>query len=308
MINEERVKFSRPPVALGSNTAAEKHAQDMLENSYQAHWDRRGFKPYMAYTLEGGSNFVVENVASAGSLDPNDTTFLPRETVREQIASLQYAMVYDDASADWGHREVILNPAYTKVNLGIAYNGRGLTYVQHFETDHVRTLDVALSCYTLQLNLSFLRQLPITQVAVHYDPLPQPMSRAELVAMPHWYEVGPGVGRVAKPPSPGRQYAGLEPTDVVASVWKQSATSLEVEANIRPILPRGEGVYTIVIWAESEIGLEPITNYSLFLERAGAGSVGQIPTSAVSLWEAREGLDAGDAGQMPPPQRMSSLD
>ena len=49
------------------------------------------------------------------------------------LASLQWSMMYDDAHAAWGHRDNILRESHRAVNIGIAFNGRLFTLVQHFE-------------------------------------------------------------------------------------------------------------------------------------------------------------------------------
>ena len=51
----------------------------------------------------------------------------------EAVIELQYLMMYDDAHADWGHRDNILRESHRAVNIGIASNGRRVTFVQHFE-------------------------------------------------------------------------------------------------------------------------------------------------------------------------------
>ncbi|MBI4329204.1 MAG: hypothetical protein HY685_05000, partial [Chloroflexi bacterium] len=60
LINNDRAKFGLPPVALGSNQAAQLHADDMLEHQYLGHWWVDGRKPYMVYTQTGGTSYVAE--------------------------------------------------------------------------------------------------------------------------------------------------------------------------------------------------------------------------------------------------------
>ena len=54
------------PVVLGSNPAAQMHAQDMLEHDYFGHWWINGMKPYMVYSVTGGKSYVAENAATDG--------------------------------------------------------------------------------------------------------------------------------------------------------------------------------------------------------------------------------------------------
>ena len=66
LINKDRAAHGVPPVALGTNPAAQLHAEDMLKHDYQGHWWSDGTKPYMVYTLTGGKSYAAENSASSG--------------------------------------------------------------------------------------------------------------------------------------------------------------------------------------------------------------------------------------------------
>ena len=61
LINADRVANGLLPVSLGSNPAAQKHADEMFTNDYISHWGLDGMKPYMRYTLEGGYSYSSEN-------------------------------------------------------------------------------------------------------------------------------------------------------------------------------------------------------------------------------------------------------
>ena len=49
--NQERTKYGVPPVRLGTNPAAQIHAEESLKGCYSSHWDRWGLKPNHRYTL-----------------------------------------------------------------------------------------------------------------------------------------------------------------------------------------------------------------------------------------------------------------
>ena len=53
LINSERGKRGLTPVELGTNSAAQSHAEDMLGHRYIGHWWLNGKKPYMVYTEVG---------------------------------------------------------------------------------------------------------------------------------------------------------------------------------------------------------------------------------------------------------------
>ena len=61
LTNQEREKNGVPPVRLGTNPAAQLHAEAALENCYGGHWDQWGLKPNHRYTLTGGTGAEGEN-------------------------------------------------------------------------------------------------------------------------------------------------------------------------------------------------------------------------------------------------------
>ena len=63
-------------------------------------------------------------------------------------------MMYDDAHADWGHRDNILGETHRAVNIGIAFNGKRTTFVQHFEGGEVEA-DKAAHSYAYR-NIVFV--------------------------------------------------------------------------------------------------------------------------------------------------------
>ena len=90
-------------------------------------------------------------------------------------------MMYDDAHADWGHRDNILGETHRFVNIGIAWNSRRVVFVQHFEGGAV-TANAPPS-----LDENGVLRLSVTKnetgiriggvVSIYYDPPPMPVSR-----------------------------------------------------------------------------------------------------------------------------------
>ena len=54
-INSERSQFGLQPVTLSNVTSGQQHSDSMLYYGYFSHWDPFGMKPYMRYTLLGGT-------------------------------------------------------------------------------------------------------------------------------------------------------------------------------------------------------------------------------------------------------------
>jgi uncharacterized protein YkwD len=125
-INADRGQHGLGPVAQDpvAERAAQRHAEDMAENVYLAHWDRSGRLPWHRYSDEGGQDFVQENVylemkyrgrepSAPLELDPQ-----PRFTPAE-LDAIEDAYINERPPND-GHRKNILSPYHTHVGIGLA--------------------------------------------------------------------------------------------------------------------------------------------------------------------------------------------
>jgi len=261
LINNDRQAAGLNPVVLSYNAAAQAHAQDMLDNDYQAaHWGTDGYKPYMRYTVAGGLNYEMENSAYSAS----SKTLV----IKSELKSLENTMMTNDAASDWKHKENILFKWHTKVNLGIAYNKNILALVQQFEGDYVEfSQPPALNGNTLSLTGHFLQSgFQLNNISIAYDPLPQPITAEELTnnSRYHSYSLGDRIGIIFPPPPAGRLYSSLPANAIVAARGNFDYNGwFYIEADISQFLSRGPGVYTVVLVAKA--GSEPLnlTNYSL---------------------------------------------
>jgi hypothetical protein len=267
LINADRAKFGLSPVRLGTNPAAQQHADDMLAKYYIGHIDSGGMKPYMRYTLAGGLGAVGENAAYAGTDDPNDQRLYAPIVPRERLAQLQFAMMYDDADSNWGHRDQILEPQHQVVNIGIAFTQTRLALIQHFEENYVTfTQPPSLTNGTLTLGGAIDATLGRLQsVDIYYDPTPQAYTHAQLLAQPHSYSIGtssqPAI-QVIPPAPPGSLYPSLPPYVAIAQSWMGTGNSFQITANIADRITR-PGVYTLLLWARDTN--YPLTTISLFV-------------------------------------------
>ncbi len=272
LINTDRLKHGVGPVVLGTNLAAQLHAEDMLEHDYLGHWWIDGRKPYMVYSVTGGRSYVSENAASSGwtlnrwrekNCDSPRVRCLVT-TPKEALKKHQNSMMYDDAHADWGHRDNILDEGHRAVNIGIAFNNRRVTFIQHFEGGDVEA-DAPPSLGNdgiLSLSLSKKRAgLSIGEiVSIYYDPPTVPMTPAQIDALDSYCigggattRCGDSVIDVLKPPQPGWHYSGLYANEVVADVWEESDNSFQVVASLGNLV-NDPGVYTVVVWKASDTG------------------------------------------------------
>jgi hypothetical protein len=237
MINVDRADHGIAPVVMGTNSAAQDHANDMLAFGYLGHWWVDGKKPYMAYSQAGGTSYVAENAAVAGhkiaGYIDNDCSglFSLCEDLdpEEQLGVLQYAMVYDDADSNWGHRDTMLDDAHTEVSIGIAFSDDFISLVQHFSSNAARAIEgPSYSGNRLSMKVELLD--PSTEVfesiAVWWEPLPIPRApedigalRAYCVGGDFTAECGYPVASIFPPAPVGKYYPDLAPDEVVADEW-----------------------------------------------------------------------------------------
>jgi hypothetical protein len=269
LINQDRQAAGLPTVALDHNAAAQKHAQDMLDNLFLSHWGTDGLKPYMRYTEEGGLNYEAENSAFSGPLQKVSAgSNYARLDPRSEIKSLEYSMLNEDAPSNWGHRDNILNPWHKQVSLGIAYDSYHVAFVEQFEGDYLEWVQPpAISGDVLSLAGRLTDpSLALKNVNICFDPLPQPLSGQQLNTGAHSYSLGQTLNFLVSPPPPGMFYSKLDAAAIQSSTWLYEAGSgrFSLEADISRALASGSGVYTIVIMVEGQGGPKALSNYSIF--------------------------------------------
>ena len=285
LINNDRAIHGLPPVVLGANPASQLHAEDMLVNDYFGHWWADGRKPYMVYTQTGGTSYAAENAATAGWTDAqwvaNSCGWHVNCTVpepKEKITDLQWGMMYDDAHANWGHRDNILGKTHRAVSIGIGFNGRRTTFVQHFEGGAVQADGPPILDQNGKLCLSLSKRetgITVGGISIAYDPPPTPKTPTQIDAL-NSYCTGGGftthcpesaAARILEPPPLGHYYTSLDANAVVASRWIDSPDNFMVTARMGSLLQQ-PGVYTVVVWRDDEREelSEQLVALSLFVE------------------------------------------
>ncbi|MBI2578121.1 MAG: CAP domain-containing protein [Candidatus Aenigmarchaeota archaeon] len=267
LINEDRTQNGLKPVALGNNNAAQQHAEDMIENRFLSHWGSDGSKPYMRYTKAGGKGSIAENAAFSGFFyyEPNAVTIDPKESIETH----EYQMVNDDADSNWGHRDNILDKNHNKVNIGIAYDSTHLAYVQDFEDDYILWSE-PISYSSGILSMEGTSSLgTIQNVALYYDLTPVRLTQSDLLSYFYRgaYSLGDEAGYILAPPPLGSYYdtSSMNYKYVEASRWHVNGGSFAITANIQPLLSKGSGVYTVVLWAKNGNDNVALTTYSIFI-------------------------------------------
>ena len=211
IVNEDRARHGVKPVQLGHLNSAQAHADDMLEVGYYSHWDSSNLKPYSAYTKMGGIGHVGENIAATHMYCPTYSCVSSSFDAREEIQGMQYAMMYDDAHADWGHRDNIIDPDHTHVNFGLAYDDDNLYFVQHFESNVIEWSVVGISGGILVLDGRLAPGYESDGSAyIFEDPASRKISASVLNDQPPYswgyYEFGDVVGAVVEDPGSNRFY------------------------------------------------------------------------------------------------------
>ena len=132
LVNEARAAASVPPVRLGSNQAAQLHAEAALEGCYSSHWDRWGLIPNHRYTLAGGSGHDRENVSGVDYCIMEGDG---HKAITSMEAEVEQA--FDGWMGSPGHRRTILQADSTVLHIGIANDRFNDRMVQQFSSDYV---------------------------------------------------------------------------------------------------------------------------------------------------------------------------
>ena len=286
LINEARAEAGAPAVSLGTNGAAQLHAEQMVAGCFHGHWGLDGMKPYMRYSLLGGYQANAENAfASYFSVAGTDPCAVIASTSLPDLERL-----VREAMEGWidspGHRRNLLNPYHRLVNIGIAW--RGAEYyifraVQHFEGDYVRLSQLpSIIDGTLSLSGRIVNGGALEEgLYVRYDLPPRRHQRAVLNATSSYcggYPIAAvfpntrWTGRsssptCAEPGASGPRGDGslIELPTIGAEQWESNGSEFAIRADLSTILhDRGAGVYTISLSGEIDGARTTLLEYAIF--------------------------------------------
>jgi uncharacterized protein YkwD len=258
LINTNRKTKGLQSVRLSSIRSGQMHAEDMLRNHYFSHWNMNGYKPFMRYTLAGGQGAVAENIAWEGKF--GSTLGLE---VKAAIEGLEYKMMYDDASSNWGHRDNILNPFHNKVSIGIAYDGNNVFFVEDFEDDYVNwcLLRVNGDHVTMEGEIQ-TSQLTVQSVCIFYD-APLPLTTRQLWNPPYQGQYNPGtyVGLVLP-----QNWKAKRAITLTADAWNQDRNIFNIRFSLsQAIAAHGKGIYTLYLQTGKSTA-SSLTTYSIWIK------------------------------------------
>jgi uncharacterized protein YkwD len=273
LINKDRSSYGLNNVTLSDTLSGQQHADSMLEYNYFSHWDIYGMKPYMRYTLLGGSGAMEENIAYTksgvkaciGSVCKSYGNI----NVTNSIESLEYSMMYNDSvCCNNGHRDNILNPYHNQVSLGIAYNSTNVYLVEDFVNNYIQWLNGTPSYSNGAAYLTGV--LPsgytLSSIQIDYDPPVQNMSQQQLNQTSD-YSFGTTVAGVV--PNSLTYYQNI--TTIVADGYYSSNNDFRVSFNMDKVIKQyGAGEYTLTTWVNDTSGNTfSASTYTIFVNQNG---------------------------------------
>ena len=259
-INSDREKHDLPPVLLSDNISAQLHAQSNHEKSEQSHWMYNGEKPYMTYSMMDGLGYARQNVA-AWTFDDPQRCYLQHIRCEEidpvsAMKELHHDMMYDDAHANWGHRDNILDSYHTHVSIGVVSDMYGFHFVQHFEGRHVQyedldgshnPIDFERGGFVVRGEFDTVGKYEPSHIDVFYDPLPS-KDTYDRNSHRNSYGYGDLTAAVLKPLPSGYYYNEQDEYDVVvADKWNVSWDSMDIRFDPIPAMV-DDGAYTVVLY------------------------------------------------------------
>ena len=297
LINNARTASGLKPVTLDDNTTAQSHTEDMRKNCFLSHWGTDGLKPYMRYTLTGGEQYSAENISGIGYC-PTDARRYIAKSIKAELDEAMIGLMNSP-----GHRRNILNPHHRKVGIGISYKRPNLWLAQLFVGDYVEyetkpeIKNGVLSLSGRVKNGTRIdgRKLNVT---ISWDQPPHQLTRGQLhhtrcvsggtpIAALNpfnaysWYEVsGTRCGdpyEVSTGAPTATSYFDPWPKVQITSFtrrvklintqhWQTLNGTFSISADITALLAQhGDGVYTILVWADINSEDAPISEYSVFI-------------------------------------------
>jgi len=297
VINAERTSAGLQPVTLSGVPSGQQHADSMAYYGYFSHWDNQGYKPYMRYTLLGGTGSVEENAALSHCTTsrPNSTREVAAacslQTVEDAINGSEWVMLNNDsACCGNGHRQNILDPLHNRVSLGVAYNSTTVFLVEDFESIYIGNESLQVSAGTVSLQgrmlayqQGWMESKSGAEISVYFDPTPSNIGLSDLKLMTSCdqyselnepvacqyqgaYTPGTPISTVFFPCPPGR-VCSSSGNFTYAQQWQIafSTGDFDIVFSISALESAyGSGVYTFYLWP-AEVAAGPITSLTVFV-------------------------------------------
>ena len=302
LVNDARILAGLNEVALDDNTAAQSHAKDMRANCVSSHWGTDGLKPYMRYTLGGGQQYSSENVIGSDFCPPDPHRYITK-TIRTEIDEAMEVLLNSPGHRrnilNPHHRKVNIGISYQRPNLWLVQHFVG----DYLDYTTQPAIDDGVLNFSGQIKNGATLTGNAFGVQIYYDQPPHNLTRGQL-HLAYCYAFGATIAGLRRPPGPNAYYPtdvytisgtgsndpydvpidappatsyfDIRPNDAVpyqhhavwitATNWSVTDDSFAVSADISGLLDQhGDGVYTIVLWAEVNGERTPISEHSIFI-------------------------------------------
>jgi hypothetical protein len=301
-INEDREKHGLSPLIQSNNSAAQIHANELLQTKTISHMTIDGFKPYMLYSLYNGTGYVQQNVGQISYVLSNDGQnyykasdlcydfkrfYCPVIDQYKAINDLEYSMMNnDEACCNNGHKNNILYKFHTHVSIGIAFNEYYFVMVQNFENHYLysdlkiqkNNKDIVLEA---KINDQNKFNFVINHVSFFLDEFPTTLNY-EKNRDKNSYDFGDLKLMISKPLPSDLQYIQEKKDDsykiIEAKKWDLNRNNIDLEFQLPHTLNTKDKILTMVIYAqtlddspdgnqeEDHLNPEyvPITSYTFF--------------------------------------------
>lgn len=217
LINAARREAGIVEVVLDDNPTAQLQANQSRRDCTLSPWGTDGMKPYMRYTLSGGTQYSTAILHGAGFC-PYDAHRYDRETLSEEIRFAHRANMEHPS-----HRENILDPTLRRVSIGISSRPPNVWIIQLFTTDFVElpvapTIENGVLSFAYRLRNGAVEPEDPPLAYLEHDTPPHELTRGQL-ARTHCY-------------AGGREIAGLRPP--AGEGWFWTDETFEAEASTCP--------------------------------------------------------------------------
>lgn len=275
-INRDRARHGLPPVALDlhASAIADAYCEEQVRHRTLGHFGIDGLAPYMRYSLAGGDDGLSQNTAAWSA--PYE---FPEDRIGELIRRSHMAMVAEIPPDD-GHRRAILDPFATHVGLGLAWNGGEIRMTEEFLRRYIhwsRPLPrVAALGERPWGSGRVIDGFAIDRITVHWERHPAPLTPAMANRIASY-----SLPRLQRDYRPRLHDRSTDPIAV------SSGPAARAHGETFPLdhlgeftfavpLQRGPGVYTVVVWVQSEAGDRiPASNISIRIGQASATHLGR---------------------------------
>ena len=274
-INEDRAKHGLSPLIQSNNTAAQIHANELLQTKTISHMTMDGFKPYMLYSLYNGTGYVQQNIGQISYVLSNDDHnyykasdlcydfkrfYCPVIDQYKAINDLEYSMMNnDEACCNNGHKNNILNKFHTHVSIGIAFNKYYFVVVQNFENHYLSSdLKILKNNEDIILEAKINDQnkfnFVINHVSFFLDEFPTKLNY-EKNRDKNSYDFGDLKLMISKPLPSDLKYIQEKKDDsykiIEAKKWDLSKNNIDLEFQLPDTLNTKNKILTMVVYAQT---------------------------------------------------------